>query len=86
MFAARGSVCMVCGVDLWDVERYVSAGAVVICQSCIDVLKRAIDDTDETGEIEVRLPVPPPRVHGPVPDDDSAGENRAGVFPDIRFG
>jgi hypothetical protein len=74
MFAARGSACMVCGVDLWDVERYVSTGAVVICQSCVEVLKRAIDDADDTGEIEVRLPAPPPRVHGPAPDDEAASE------------
>ena len=72
MFAARGSVCMVCGVDLWDVDRYVSAGAVVICQSCVDALKRVMDDADGTGEIEVRLPAPPPRVHGAAPDDEAA--------------
>jgi hypothetical protein len=74
MFAARGSVCMVCGIDLWDVERYASAGAVVICQSCVDVVKRAVDDAGATGEIEVRLPAPPPRVHGAAPDDEAAAE------------
>jgi hypothetical protein len=71
-FAARGSACMVCGVDLWDVERYVSAGAVVICQSCVDVFKRALDAADGTGEIEVLLPAPPPRVHGSAPDEGAA--------------
>ena len=63
---------MVCGVDLWDVDRYVSAGAVVICESCVDALKRAMDDADGTGEIEVRVPAPPPRVHGTAPDDEAA--------------
>ena len=72
MFAARGSVCMVCGVDLWDVERYVSVGAVVMCQSCVDALKRALDDADGTGEIEVALPAPPPRVYGSAPDEEAA--------------
>jgi hypothetical protein len=74
MFGAGGSACMVCGIDLWDVERYVSAGAVVICQSCVEVLKRAMDDTSATGEIEVRLPAPPPRVHGTAPDDEAAAD------------
>jgi hypothetical protein len=79
MFAGRGSVCSVCGVDLWDVERYVSAGPVAICESCVDVLKRAVDDAGGTGEIEVRLPAPRPRVHGPAPDDDAAAAI-AGAF------
>jgi hypothetical protein len=42
---------------------------VVVCQSCVDVLKRAMDDAVGTGETEV---IVPPRVHGPVPDDDAA--------------
>jgi hypothetical protein len=70
-FAARGSVCMACGVDLWDVERYLSAGSVVICESCVELLNRAVNDTNASGEIEVRIPVPAPRVHGPVPGDDA---------------
>jgi hypothetical protein len=60
---------MVCGADLWDVARYVSAGSVVICQSCIDVLKTAMDRAQGDGETEVVIP---PRVHGAVPDDDAA--------------
>jgi hypothetical protein len=71
MFPDRGSVCMACGVDLWDVERYVSAGAVVICQSCVDALKSAADEGEGIGEIEVQLEVPPPRVHGSPPDDEA---------------
>jgi hypothetical protein len=63
------SNCMVCGADLWDVGRYVSAGSVVICQSCVDVLKTAMDRAQGDGETEVVIP---PRVHGPVPDDDAA--------------
>jgi hypothetical protein len=79
MFPARGSECMACGVDLWDVERYMSAGAVVICQSCVDALKRAADDADGIGEIEVQLPLPPPRVHGSAPDHEAVAAI-AGAF------
>jgi hypothetical protein len=57
----------------------VSAGSVVICQSCVDALKRAMDNADGSGEIEVALPAPPPRVHGPAPDDEAAAAI-AGAF------
>lgn len=60
---------MVCGTDLWDVERYASAGSIVICQPCVDLLKRAMDTAESDGETEVTLP---PKVYGPVPDDDAA--------------
>jgi hypothetical protein len=60
---------MVCGADLWDVERYVSAGAVQVCAGCVDALKQALDRTDDIGEIEV---VPAPKVHGPAPSDEAA--------------
>ena len=59
---------MVCGADLWDVERYVSAGSVQVCAGCVDALKQALDQTDDTGEIEV---VPAPKVHGPAPSDEA---------------
>jgi hypothetical protein len=62
---------MVCGTDLWDVERYVSAGSVVICQPCVDALKRATDEAESRGELEVEV-VRPARVYGPVPDDQAA--------------
>jgi hypothetical protein len=71
MFPDRGPVCIACGVDRWDVERYVSAGAVMICQSCVDALKRTADDAEGIGEIEVQLPLPPPRVHGSAPDHEA---------------
>jgi hypothetical protein len=64
-----GFSCMVCGMDLWDVGRYVSAGAVVICDSCIGILKDAVDGAEGSGNTEVMLP---PRTSGPVPDDSSA--------------
>jgi hypothetical protein len=48
MFGAGGSVHGV-RCDLWEVDRYVSAGAVVVCQGCVDAFQRALHDTDETG-------------------------------------
>src|SRR5262245_16197546 len=71
-FTGHGSLCMACGVDLWDVYRYVSAGSVVICQSCVDALKRAADDAPGAGEIAVEVPAPLPRVQGTPPDDEAA--------------
>jgi hypothetical protein len=62
---------MVCGADLWEVERYVSAGSVVICQPCVDALKRATDEAEQRGEVEVEV-VRPARVYGPEPDDEAA--------------
>jgi hypothetical protein len=62
---------MVRGTDLWDVDRYVSAGSVVICQPCVDALKRATDEAESRGEVEVEV-VRPARVYGPVPDDEAA--------------
>ena len=60
---------MVCGVDLWDVERYVSAGSVQVCGLCVDALKAALEETDDIGEIEV---IPAPKVHGSAPSDEAA--------------
>jgi hypothetical protein len=51
-----GSSCMVCGADLWGVERYVSAGMIRVCARCVDTLKQAMDETERLGEIEVVLP------------------------------
>jgi len=63
---------MVCGVDLWDVERYASAGSLTICQPCVDAIKSALDGTKEPGEVAVRVPVASPPVHGEAPDEHAA--------------
>jgi hypothetical protein len=66
----NGAACMVCGTDLWDVERYVDAVAVVICEPCVDRLRDALDTGQPTGAIELRMP---PRVHGDAPDEGAVG-------------
>jgi hypothetical protein len=57
--------CMVCGADLWEVPRYVRAGAIVACEPCVGALYRAFDESDEPGEITIVLP---PKVYGDAPD------------------
>ena len=59
---------MVCGADLWDVDRYITAGGISICAACVTLLKDAIDNASEAGGTEVTLP---PRVHGAAPDADA---------------
>jgi hypothetical protein len=60
---------MVCGADLWDVDRYITAGGVSICADCVTLLKDAIDGASGAGGTEVTLP---PRVHGSAPDEGAA--------------
>ncbi len=59
---------MVCGVDLWDVDRSITAGSVVMCSRCVDAVKTAMDEATDSGNIEIRLA---PRVHGSAPDPDA---------------
>jgi hypothetical protein len=61
-----GYACMVCSTDLWDVGRYVTAGSVVVCDTCVGILKDAVDAAEGSGKTEVVLP---PRVSGPIPDE-----------------
>ena len=78
-----GNACMMCGTDLWDVARYVSTGNLVLCQSCVDILKQAMDDAEVDGETEVKLP---PRVHGAAPDPEAADFIAAAFFATFRSG
>jgi hypothetical protein len=78
-----GNACMLCGTDLWDVGRYVSSGNVVLCQSCVDVLKQAMDNAEGDGETEVKLP---PRIHGEAPDPDAADNIAAAFYATFRSG
>ena len=49
---------MVCGADLWDVERG-AAGRAYVSAGCVGAMKEALDRTDDIGEIQVvPLPVP----------------------------
>ena len=63
-----GSTCMVCDADLWHVGRYVSAGAVVLCDGCVTKLKQALDASEGEGRVEF---ISPPRVHGSAPDAEA---------------
>lgn len=78
-----GNACMMCGTDLWDVGRYVSTGNLVLCQSCVDILKRAMDNAEAHGEAEVKVP---PRVHGEAPDPDAAERIAAAFYATFRSG
>ena len=83
MFTARGSTCMVCGVDLWDVDRYVSAGAVVICQSCVDALKRRHGRCGRDRGDRGAAPRSSATGARASPDDEAAARDRESLRPDI---
>src|SRR6478736_865637 len=63
-----GFSCMACGVDLWDVPRHVRAGNVVVCERCLGAMSDALERGAPSGRVDVVIP---PRVSGPVPDDDA---------------
>jgi hypothetical protein len=65
-------VCSVCGRDLWEVDRYISAGAIKVCDRCITDGRQVLEEADVTGAgPELHLP---PRVFGEVPDNDAVRE------------
>jgi len=65
-------VCSLCGRDLWEVERFVTAGGVKVCEQCVaaagEVLRAA--QIDGRGP-ELQLP---PRAFGEAPDDHAIDE------------
>ncbi len=60
-----GRFCSFCGRDLWEVERYISAGPATICQGCVDLARRTLADAGPEAARELFLP---PRVFGQAPD------------------
>lgn len=69
---------MSCGIDLWDVERYVRAGGVVACERCVDVMAQSLAAAaGGLGPIDV---VVPPRLHGDAPDEAALGAVTAALF------
>jgi hypothetical protein len=60
--------CVLCGRDLRDVSRYVSAGNVAICAECIDIAHRQLLSSADSPEREVLFP---PRVFGDAPDNEA---------------
>lgn len=68
--------CSFCGRDLWEVERYVSAGSGTICEDCLAQATTALrqGEADRRGEI-----VFPPRLFGSAPDDQAV-DHVVGAF------
>jgi hypothetical protein len=65
-------VCALCGRDLWEVDRYISAGTIKVCDRCITDGRQVIEEAEVTGDgPELHLP---PRVFGEVPDNDAVPE------------
>jgi len=62
--------CSFCGRDLWEVDRYVSAGRSVICAECVSTASDMLREEPAVGEREIFFPA---RVLGDVPDDDAVG-------------
>jgi hypothetical protein len=59
-------VCVVCGRDPWDADRYVIAAHAMLCGPCVDAAQRALGFSPE------RTVAMPPRGYGappPTPDD-----------------
>jgi hypothetical protein len=65
-------VCALCGRDLWEVDRYISAGTIKVCDRCITDGRQVLEEAEATGDgPELHLP---PRVFGEVPDEDAVRE------------
>jgi hypothetical protein len=60
--------CMLCGRDLWDVPKYVSAGHVCICAECINLAHEQLLASAGSAD---RVVLFPPRVFGAVPDAEA---------------
>jgi hypothetical protein len=80
--------CALCGRDLWEVEHYVTAGDIDVCDQCIDVAHRALDEA--TGD--ERQLLLPPRVFGDAAYPEAVSDVveavvavfRPGGAPDLR--
>jgi len=63
--------CSFCGRDLWEVGRYVSAGAVTICEDCLAAAAGALARSTAAPGGEIQFP---PRLFGTAPDDRAVDE------------
>lgn len=77
MFGQQNFSCLACGVDLWDVDRSVRAGAAVLCGHCVLSMADQLRASDAIGQIDV---VVQPRVSGAVPDADAVAEVTAAFY------
>ena len=65
-------VCALCGRDLWEVDRYISAGTIKVCDRCITDGRQVLEEAEAAGDgPELHLP---PRVFGQVPDNEAVPE------------
>jgi hypothetical protein len=72
LFAIGGQVCALCGRDLSEVDRYISANTINVCDRCITDGHQVLEEAEGTGDgPELHLP---PRVLGEVPDNDAVPE------------
>jgi len=63
--------CSFCGRDLWEVGRYVSAGAVTICEDCVAAAAGALAESRAAPGGDIQFP---PRLFGTAPDDRAVDE------------
>jgi hypothetical protein len=63
--------CSFCGRDLWEVRRYVSAGAATICEECVAAAAGALTASGAAPDGEIQFP---PRLFGTAPDDRAVDE------------
>ncbi len=62
------ALCSFCGRDLWEVSRYVSAGAAVICADCVEVAGEVLAQARDDVKREFLFP---PRIFGEPPDESA---------------
>jgi hypothetical protein len=63
--------CSFCGRDLWEVDRYVTGSAGVICDACVESTRQALESAPAEAGRALTLP---PRVFGEPPDGDAMAE------------
>ena len=64
--------CRLCGRDLWEVDRFITAGDVRVCGECVTTAAEVLRAAQIEGRgPEVRLPA---RVFGEAPDDRALDE------------
>jgi hypothetical protein len=68
--------CSFCGRDLWEVDRYVTGSAGVICDACVESTRQALESAPAEAGRALTLP---PRVFGDAPDPDAVPEIETAV-------
>jgi len=74
--AMAGSMCVVCGRDLWDVDRFVRGERGAVCDACVRAGQRALDSST------ARESTMPPRPFGDPPPTPEALDEIAAAYAD----